>query len=455
MPNIPLDQEWDFVPAVADSADPTPLETTTLPNGLRVASMDVKAPFASVGVFIDAGSRYENAHNNGISHFLEHMAFNSTESRSDFKLVRDMLSDGSSVACAAHREHTIFSGECLQEQAPQMVSSLADVIQNSLFTELETRDARARYRDELKDLEAQEQVSIMEAVHAAGYFNNTVGLSLYAPTENLDFFNSESLRDHVHKTFTPQRMVVGAVGIAHADLVAMVGEQFNALNASGRAVADEQKAVYTGGDVRHDRRGDASDGLTHVALAFESASWHSQDLVPACVLQMMMGGGGSFSAGGPGKGMYSRLYENVLNQHGWVESATCFNSIFNDTSLFGIYGTTLPQNSPELVDVLSKEFIKMSQGVNAEELSRAKNQLKSAVHMQLEGRVQKLEDLGRQLLTYDKVQSPQEISAQIDAVTAEDIKRVATAMLKTPVSIAACGNTSFLPNYDSVKGNFQ
>jgi len=170
---------------------------------------------------------------------------------------------------------------------------------------------------------------------------------------------------------------------------------------------------------------------------------------------MMMGGGGSFSAGGPGKGMYSRLYSNVLNKYDWAESCTCFNSIFTDSSLFGIYGTAMADKSSSLVDIMTKELIRMTGPVDSTELSRAKNQLRSAVYMQLESRTLKLEDIGRQVMTYGKVQSPIEISEQISNVKPEDIQRVAKAMLATPVTIAAAGDLTSLPRYEQIQRAFK
>lgn len=222
------------------------------------------------------------------------------------------------------------------------------------------------------------------------------------------------------------------------------------MEASSETV-DTQAAQYTGGDVRiHNSK----EIMSHIAIAFETASWHSKDLVPMCVLQMMMGGGGSFSAGGPGKGMYSRLYQNVLSSYGWVESASCFNAIYSDSSIFGIYGTCAPTEAPHLVDALTSECTKMAGAVNAQELTRAKNQLKSSVHMQLETRAIQLEDLGRQLMTYNKIQTAEELCASIDAVTGADIQRVASDMLKTSPSVAVFGNLAHVPRYDDIAKRF-
>jgi len=298
-------------------------------------------------------------------------------------------------------------------------------------------------------------VKIMESIHEAAYNGTGLGLSLYAPQHNLESFTHESLKSFTRQLLVPKRMVISAVGVEHNELVALTSEVFNSLPSSGGEGLHKQAAVYTGGEVRMHKRSSEGTGLTSFALAFETENWHSKDLVAMCVLQMMMGGGGSFSAGGPGKGMYSRLYSNVLNKYDWAESCTCFNSIFTDSSLFGIYGTCLPDKAGALADVISKELLRMSGPVDATELARAKNQLRSAIYMQLESRALKLEDIGRQIITYGRVQSAEEISQIISQVTAEDLQRVAKNMLKTPVTIAAAGDLTSLPRYEQIQRAFK
>jgi len=134
----------------------------------------------------------------------------------------------------------------------------------------------------------------------------------------------------------------------------------------------------------------------------------------------------------------------------WANSATSFTSIHSDSSLFGFYGTCDPTKAPELVDTLVEESKKMAGEVGEVELQRAKNQLKSAVFMQLESRSLLLDDMGRQLLTYNKVQTPQEIGKLIDQVSQGDIVRVAEKMLQTNPSVAAAGDLSHLPRYDNI-----
>jgi processing peptidase subunit alpha len=427
------------------------VQVTTLENGLRVASSNSASPLSSLGVFVDSGSRHETGGTAGISNFLEHVAFKSTSNISDFRLVRDMLKVGANVTCYTSRQHTIYAADCMRNHMPYVTNALGDCLQNPLFLQDELDEAAEKYISENEERAEQMDVQIMEGIHAAAYANNTLGHSLYAPTHNLPHFTKEVLEEWTRTYFTADRIVVAGSGVDHAEFVAQVSQSFGGVPKSSGV--ETAKANYTGGDVRAHNPA-APDGLAHVALAFETASWHSQDLVPMCVLQMMMGGGGSFSAGGPGKGMYSRLYENVLNRHGWVESAISFNSIFEDTSLFGIYGTVAPEGASQLVDVLSAASVGMSGSVGDEELSRAKNGLKSAVQMQLETRALQLEDTGRQVLIYGRVKSAKEMCDEIDAVTAKDIQRVAAEMLKTTPSVAAYGDLSRMPRYDDIAKHF-
>lgn len=463
MPRVPLDQAWPglrplqaaaHVSSASRLADlSAPARVSTLPSGIRVATLPSASPIASVGVFVDGGSRYENTDNNGITHFLELMSLKSTNNRSDFRLVRDMLKLGANLSASSGREHLIYSADCLNEHVPHILGTLGDVIQHHAFDQQELIEERERY---MQNQEAREKImdhKIMESVHEAAYNGTGLGLSLYASQHNLDTFSHETLKQYTRQLFAPKRMVISAVGVDHNELVALTSEVFNSLPQSGNELA-KVPARYAGGEVRMHKRSSDGDGLTHFALAFETESWHSPDLVAMCVLQMMMGGGGSFSAGGPGKGMYSRLYSNVLNKRDWVDSCTCFNSIFTDSALFGIYGTCLPEKASELVDIMAKEFERMGGAVEATELSRAKNQLRSAVYMQLESRTLKLEDIGRQVITYGKVQTAQEISAQIEAVTPADIQRVARKMLGTPVTIAAAGDLTALPRYEQIQKKF-
>lgn len=175
--------------------------------------------------------------------------------------------------------------------------------------------------------------------------------------------------------------------------------------------------------------------LSHIHLAFESLPISSPDIYALATLQTLLGGGGSFSAGGPGKGMYSRLYTNVLNHHGWVESCVAFNQSYTDSGFFGISGSCSPARVADMLEVMCRELnsLTMDNGytsLQAAEVSRAKNQLRSSLLMNLESRMVELEDLGRQVQVHGKKVGAKEMCAKINALTVEDVRRVAKAVFR-------------------------
>ena len=171
--------------------------------------------------------------------------------------------------------------------------------------------------------------------------------------------------------------------------------------------------------------------LSYVHIAFEGLPISSDDIYAQATLQTLLGGGGSFSAGGPGKGMYSRLYTNVLNQHGWVESCVAFNHSYTDSGLFGIAGACEPGRVGHMVDVMCRELQALTlesgfSSLNIAEVNRAKNQLRFSLLMNLESRLIELEDLGRQVQVHGRKVGVKEMCEKIDALTVADLRRVAT-----------------------------
>lgn len=170
--------------------------------------------------------------------------------------------------------------------------------------------------------------------------------------------------------------------------------------------------------------------LSHIHLAFEAFPISSEDIYALATLQTLLGGGGSFSAGGPGKGMYSRLYTNVLNQHGWVESCVAFNHSYTDSGLFGISASCSPSKVSQMLEVMCRELqsLTLDTGFSAlqvVEVNRAKNQLRSSLLMNLESRMVELEDLGRQVQVHGRKVGVKEMCRKIDDLTVQDLRRVA------------------------------
>ncbi|KAJ3212120.1 Mitochondrial-processing peptidase subunit alpha [Entophlyctis luteolus] len=260
--------------------------------------------------------------------------------------------------------------------------------------------------------------------------------------EQLSRITSKTLKEFHQLWFTPDRLVVAGVGMPHEVLEELAEREFGSMPAASaeiKTAQDEQlknKSKYTGGICIVDTTGKPVSPnpddrlLTHVYIAFEAPGVLDPDVYALATLASLLGGGGSFSAGGPGKGMYTRLYTEVLNRYHWVENCNTLSYSYQPSSLFGISASVPP--SPEthshiIPILLSHMHMSTSpKSLDKTALSRAKNQLKSNLLMSLESRSVELEDLARQVLAQGgKRVDVAEMCRRVDAVSAEDIARVA------------------------------
>ncbi|OEH74548.1 mitochondrial-processing peptidase alpha [Cyclospora cayetanensis] len=554
--NVPLDQPiLDAANLGSATLPKADVEYSMLENGLRIASVDRGGLVSSLGLFVNTGSRWEDVTNFGVSHMLQTMAFHSTAHLSFLRTVKSIEVMGASAACAAGREHIMYTAECQREQMPLLLPMLTG---NVLFPRLLPWELKANH-DKLLHMkhriERTPDQMVSELLHTTAWHNNTLGHKLYAAEKSLQHFNADTIRSFILDHFSPGNMVCVGVNVAHDDLCKWLMRSFVDYNAVPPKERKAAKPVYTGGDARME----AVSPHAHIAIAFEtgwtdfglllseshaalcrscyghivvlllefaamlpprsvcSGGWNSGDLVAYSLLQTLVGGGGAFSTGGPGKGMYTRLYLDVLNKHEWVESAMAFNTQYSDSGIFGLYMLAAPDKvafaltassaadaflwkaeldavcegrgpaiaiigvlpcfvfhvchrvlgrcfSADLrwlvlqvataVKVLAEQFAKMRR-VSAEEFNRAKNSLKSSIHMNLECRGIVMEDIGRQLLMSGRVISPQEFCKAIDNVKEADIKRVADKMFSKPPTVVAYGDISCVPHYEEIRAALQ
>jgi processing peptidase subunit alpha len=228
------------------------------------------------------------------------------------------------------------------------------------------------------------------------------------------------------------------------------------------AIIPAEKSIYVGGSLQKvipkppPTHMNDMPPLTYVQVAFPAPGYAHPDMFPLSTLQMIMGGGGSFSAGGPGKGMYSRLYLNVLNHYGAFEMCQNFHHTYVDHSLFGIAAAVNPKFNSKVLDVIIGEMLHMSFNLSAEEISRAKNQLKSSLLMNLESQLVTLEDVGRQVLAQGKRMEPAEIVRAIDEVNQDDIVRVAEALVSgIPTCVGVGENLKGLGSVEETLSSFR
>jgi processing peptidase subunit alpha len=305
-------------------------------------------------------------------------------------------------------------------------------------------------RDVQASLEENTEGLLSELVHITAYKGNTLGLPLYANEEDLPKFTAENLRNFIRERCTPDRLIVIGVNVNFEELCKWTARSFaehSISSASAPSRWQPQAALYTGGD----RRIEQPNPLCHLMLGWEvQGGWNGHMLAAITVLQMFLGGGGSFSTGGPGKGMHTRLYTDVLNRHHWVESCQASSAMYADSGLFTVYSTVVPQHAGDFVTVLTRIFAGLTR-ITPEELQRAKNALKSSIHMNLEMRAVLMEDIGRQLVLSGKVGTAEEFGRMVDAVSADDLRFALKECLKTKLTVVAYGAIQNLPAYDMIQ----
>ncbi|KAI9475429.1 MAG: Metalloenzyme, LuxS/M16 peptidase-like protein [Benjaminiella poitrasii] len=459
---------------------------TTLPNGIRVASENTPGHFSAVGVYVDAGSRYETAATRGVSHILDRLAFKSTTNRSADQVVAELESLGGNIMCSSSRESIMYQSAIFSQDLSRVLSLFSDVVLRPTITTTELDEQRQTALYEIHEIWSKPEMILPEILHTVAYQDNTLGNPLLCPPESLEAMTPELIQEYRKTWYRPERMVIAACGAEHDRVVDLACKYFGDVPKSTESLdsvmthlealkrqqqeqqpakksivkslfhsqaADDSKktalelatepARYTGGTSFMETGPETP--LTHVYVAFEGLSIDDPDIYALTTLQILLGGGGSFSAGGPGKGMYSRLFTNVLNQHYWVESCQAFNHCYTDSGLFGIAGSCQPEYANALTEVICRELDVVARSdvrsaVTETELNRAKNQLKSSLLMNLESRMVQLEDLGRQVQVHGQKTGIDEMLAKIDQVTVDELRRVAGRVVRGAVRVTSGGS---------------
>ena len=398
---------------------------------------------------MDSGSVYETPYSTGASHLLEYMSFKTTRHRTHLRLVREVEAIGANVLASASREQMCYNIDVSKVAIPEALEVLADAVLNPKFQSWEVAEQVKKMESDIEKLADNPQTTLLEALHSVAY-QGGLGRPLIAPKEVLGALNADVLAEFYAENFTAPRMVLAASGMDH-DALLKLAEPLMAAAPAGPPPQDPV-STYVGGDWRQF----SPSPLTHAVLTFEfSGGWRDvQGSVAMTVLQYLLGGGGSFSAGGPGKGMHSRLYSRVLNQHPWVHNCTAVTSLYNNSGLVGIFASSESSRAEEMVAVLCREMEAVAKEVPVVELERAKAAAISSVLMNLESRAVVGEDIGRQVLTYGHRKPVPEFVDAIRKLTPADVAAAVSKLLKSPPSLAVLGDVAAVPRYDTIVKRF-
>lgn len=425
-------------------------DITTLDSGLRVASETViGSETATVGVWIDAGSRYETAQNNGAAHFLEHMAFKGTEKRTQQALEVEIENMGGHLNAYTSREQTVYFAKVFKQDVNRAVEILSDILLKSKLEEGAIERERDVILREMAEVNKQQEELVLDHLHATAFQGTGLGRTILGPAENIQSLSKADLTGYINTHYTAPRMVIaGAGAIDHDEFCKIAGEHFGSLPTApkdGVEVAMDP-AVFTGSDIRVKFD---SDNTAHVALAFQGASWTSEYAFPLMLLQTMLG---SYDrASGLGKNVASAMCQEVA-EHELAHSISTFNTCYKDTGLFGIYAVAPDNKLDDLMWYVMGNLVRMVHSPSDEEVERAKVNLKATMLMGLDGHSNVCEDIGRQLLTYGRRMTAAEIFSRIDAITKDDIKATAAHIINDQDhALAAVGGIHELPDYNWIR----
>ncbi len=411
------------------------VEITTLANGLRVVSEDMpRLQTASLGVWVDVGTRYEPAEVNGVAHMLEHMAFKGTERRSARAIAEEIERVGGSLNAYTSREHTAYYARILAGDVDLAADILADILQHSAFDPEELEKERHVVLQEIGQVKDTPDDLVFDLLQEASYPDQPMGRAILGPEEIVAAMPREAMIDYMARHYGPSRLVLAGAGrIEHARLVDLAGRLFGSLPATVGAAA--VPANYVGG-TRIERRPDLEQ--VHLCLAVEAVPYHHPDHFVLQVLSTALGGG-----------MSSRLFQEARENRGLCYSVFSFASAYADTGQLGVYAGTDPEDLGELMQVVAAETRQLIDDPSEDELARARAQLKASLLMGLESCSSVCEDLARQLLCFGRHIPTEEVVARIDAVDTAAVRRAGRQLLAGKgLTLAAVGPLDALPNVD-------
>ncbi|KAG4305960.1 hypothetical protein PORY_000870 [Pneumocystis oryctolagi] len=430
-------------------------ETTTLNNGFTVASESIPyAQTATVGVWIDSGSRSESSESNGVAHFLEHLAFKGTKSRTQQQLELEIENMGAHLNAYTSREQTVYYAKSFRDDVPKVVDILADILQNSKFETSAIDRERDVILREQEEVDKQTEEVVFDHLHATAYQGHPLGCTILGPKENILSIKHQHLISYINENYTADRMVlVGAGGVLHEQLVELAEKYFSNLPTSPNPVdigsSRGSAPKFVGSEIRI--RDDTSP-TANIAIAVEGVPWRHPDYWTMLVMQAIVGNWDRTL--GSASHLSSKL-SGIVSKHNLANSFMSFSTSYSDTGLWGIY--LVSENLTcldDLVHFALKEWSRLSLSVTKPEVERAKAQLKASLLLGLDGTTAVAEDIGRQIVTCGRRMTPYEIDKHISKITEKDIQRVAQSKLwDADIAISAVGSIEGLLDYNRICAN--
>ena len=412
------------------------VQLTTLPNGFRIVTEHMPGlKSASAGVWVMAGGRHERPAQNGIAHFLEHMAFKGTKRRSSLQIAEEIEDVGGYINAYTSREMTAYYARILEKDVALALDVIGDIVLNPAFDKKEIEVERHVILQEIgQALDTPDDI-IFDWLQEVSYPDQAFGRTILGPSERVSAFSRADLKAFVAQHYGPGQMILAAAGgVNHDEIVAQATEIFGAMKA--KPATTFQPAAFKGTE----RREVKDLEQVHFAMAFDAPGYRHPDVYTAQVYSMTMGGG-----------MSSRLFQKVREERGLCYSIFAQSGAYEDAGQITIYAGTSADEIAELTQITMDELKRAAGDMSEAEVARARVQIKAGMLMGLESPSSRAERIARLLAIYGRVPDLDEAVARIDAVTMADVRRYAGDMAIADTALALYGPVSKAPGLEEIR----
>ena len=409
---------------------------TTLPNGMRIVTEHMPGlQSASAGIWVLAGGRHERPEQNGIAHFLEHMAFKGTKRRNALQIAEEIEDVGGYINAYTSREMTAYYARVLQADVALALDVIGDIVLNPAFDKKEIEVERHVILQEIgQALDTPDDI-IFDWLQEASYPDQAFGRTILGPAERVSRFTRKDLQGFVAENYGPAQMILSAAGaVDHDAIVAQAEAIFGGLKSRGQP--DFQRASFRGGEKREVKALEQ----VHFAMAFDAPGYRHPDVYTAQVYAMTMGGG-----------MSSRLFQKIREERGLCYSIFAQSGAYEDAGQITLYAGTSAEEIGDLAALTVDELKRAADDMSEAEVARARAQIKAGMLMGLESPSARAERIARLLAIYGRVPDVDEAVARIDAVSTADVRRFAGAVTTSGAAMALYGPVERAPSLEEIR----
>ncbi|TFL18762.1 M16 family metallopeptidase [Jannaschia formosa] len=412
------------------------VEITRLANGVRIVTERMPSmESAAVGVWVGAGGRHEAPEQNGIAHFLEHMAFKGTARRSALQIAEEIEDVGGYINAYTSREVTAYYARVLRDDVPLAVDLISDIVLNPVFDDREIEVERGVILQEIgQALDTPDDI-IFDWLQEAAYPEQPMGRTILGPTERVSAFDRADLTRFVRHNYGPGQMILSAAGaVDHEAIVRQAEAIFGGLSPVDQGAPESSR--FRGGEMRRVRDLEQA----HLALGFAQPGYRDDAIYAAQIYASALGGG-----------MSSRLFQEAREKRGLCYSIFASVGAYSDTGMLTIYAGTAAEDLGDLARLTMDELARSAEDMSDAEVARARAQMKSGMLMGLESPSARAERLARVMAVWDRVPPLSEAIEKIDAVDAAAVRAHAAALAGAAPALALYGPVQDAPDLDSLR----